>query len=389
LLAIELARPSLGWTLITTAARMAQDAGYHRLPPYSVAPEATKKRLIFWFIYAIDRGMSLNLGRPPTLQDYDISVDRPRVPEEINDWYGRMYLGWIDFAELQGQIYEQLYSARAQRQPPETKVPLARALAARALKMKEVFAFDVANYPFEEDMREALLSTQIVLVCAQTLIYRMIPPAPSPSNRPHHPLKFCDEALAAAREALTMHNHAWNILKHRGTEEWQLFIHWTLLWCPFIPYIVVFGNVIADRNAQDLKLLEQVVDTLQKAAALGPGVRKLYHACRNFHQIGSMYLSQGGTGDVNNTSSQQGPQPTTTSATSGHLQTPQTSEPSSLVRPDFPFADTGIPDLPLFQPDWDGIQDGWDFNFDDGTQRDMSAFFGQYLNGPGNGFQSI
>ncbi len=367
---------------------MAQDAGYHRLPPYSVAPEATKKRLIFWFIYAIDRGMSLNLGRPPTLQDYDISVDRPRVPEEIDALHGQLYLGWIDFAELQGQIYEQLYCARAQKLPPETKVSLARALAARALKMKEVFVFDTADDPFDQDLQEALLSTQIVLACALTLIYRTIPPAPLPSNRPHHPLKFCDEALVAAREALTMHNDAWNLLKHRATEEWQLFIHWTLLWCPFIPYIVIFGNVVADRNAQDLKLLETVVDTLERVAALSPGVRKLYHSCRTFHQIGSMYLSQGaGTADVN-VPSQQVLQPPT-SATFDDVQTPHASNPSWSVRPEFPFTDTGIPDLPLFQPDWDGIQEGWNFGLDDGTQRDMSAFFGQYLNGPSNGFQSI
>ncbi|KAK5257710.1 hypothetical protein LTR40_009348, partial [Exophiala xenobiotica] len=297
MMALELSRPSLAWALITTATRMVQDAGYHRLPAYSVAPEATKKRLLFWFIYAIDRCMALNLGRSPSLQDYDITTEWPKIPEELDGPFGRMYLGWISLGELQGQIYEQLYCARAQRQPPELRAQLARSLASKLLEMKDYFEIDFEGQPFAEACSENLSSSRICLASILTLIYRMIPADPLPSGLPPHPLKFNDLAVQSAREAVTMHNNAWDTLKYRERNEWHLFVHWTMLWSPFIPYIVVFGNTIADRNAADLELLKAVVSGLESVADMSPGVGKLYRACRIFYQIASMVLAQDGVGN--------------------------------------------------------------------------------------------
>lgn len=380
MMALELSRPSLAWALITTATRMVQDAGYHRLPPYSVAPEATKKRLLFWFIYAIDRSMALTLGRSPSLQDYDITTEWPKIPEELDGPFGRMYLGWISLGELQGQIYEQLYCARAQRQPPELRAQLAKSLASKLLEMKDYFEIDFEGQPFSEAFSENLSSSRICLASILTLIYRMIPPDPLPSGMPPHPLKFNDLAIQSAREAVTMHNNAWDTLKYRERNEWHLFVHWTMLWSPFIPYIVVFGNTIADRNAADLELLKAVVNALESVADMSPGVGKLYRACRIFYQIASMYLAQDGVDDE---PVLQGP--AYPPAASSMQVLPQYLVPAWL-QASFSSSDAGMPELPLFQQDWNDMLDGWDLGTDGRDSRDNSTIFGQHLSGaPGTG----
>lgn len=367
-------RLSLGWTLVSAASRMLQDAGYHRLPPYSIAPEAARKRILFWLIYSLDRSMALNLGRSPNIQDCDITVELPRVPEELNGPFGLMYVGWIRLGELQGQIYEQLYCARAQKQPPEVKGHRARALAARLFDMEAHFKIEFQEHPFAEAFSENLHSTRIVMAALLTLIYRMIPPDPLPSGRQHHPLKFHDLAIESAREAVIMHNDAWNMLRHRQRQEWHLFVLWTVQCSPFVPYIVLFGNAIADRNVEDLQLLKEVVDGLESVADMSPGAGKLYRACQTFYQIASIYLAQA---KADSNESQQGDlfDPSTTSERNipQHAQAPAQSSISSL--------DAGMSELPLFQQDWDDMLEGWHLRADGGDYGDISTFFGQYLGG--------
>ncbi|KAK4934577.1 hypothetical protein LTR10_024197 [Elasticomyces elasticus] len=372
MMALELSRPSLSWTLISSAARMVQDAGYHRLPSYTTAPECTKKRVVFWIVYALDHSMALNLGRSPNLHDCDITVDRPRVPEELENSYGQVYMSWMDFAELQGQIYEQLYCPRAQRQTTEVRANLARALAFKVTDMKTRFNIDPGSIPSPEFGEESMLSMQIVFESTLTLVYRTIPPEPLPSGRQHHPLKFCNEAIESARQALTMHKYAWNALKDRETDEWHSFLQWTVLWCPFIPYTVLFGNVIADRNSDDLGLLGNVVSFMEAVANMGPGIGKLYRACRIFYQIASIYLSQPGSDVAASVSQGLG------SSSYASTRHPLQHGSFAPLENGMHLGDTMIPDLPLFPQDWDVMLDGWDLGTDSGPGA-MSTFLEQYL----------
>ncbi|KAL2436650.1 hypothetical protein ABEF95_012747 [Exophiala dermatitidis] len=375
MLAMEQSRNAFAWTLITNAARMVQDAGYHRLPPYSVAPEAAKKRLLFWIVYALDRGMALNLGRSPSLQDCDITVDRPKFPEEVTGTWGALYVNWIDFAELQGQIYEKLYCPRAQKQPIEMRVQQARDLAGRLLALRDTVLVNSEKTPFPEALSELMLSVDIVLDATLTLIYRVIPPAPLTPSRTPHPLKFCDEALQSARMALIKHNRTWEIMKHRAGEQWRLFIYWTLVWVPFIPFLVVFGNVIADHDVDDLRLLEQVVCTLQGAAQASDGVSKLYRACTVFSHVATVYLGKGqGHADPTNHTSYQ----TGESAQPGHNVGPT---PTYALQPETSFGATGLQDIPFSQQDWNDMFDDWDFGLGAENAREMSTFLESSLAG--------
>ena len=143
---MDLARPAIAWKLVSAASRMCLDMGLHRQPANATGYEAKKKRLLFWLTYALDKGLALTFGRTPNIHDYDITVERPRPKEDFEGVWGFYYTGWMDYAELQGQILEQLFSAQAQRESQDVRSQRARALAARLKYLSQSFD-SVSNCP--------------------------------------------------------------------------------------------------------------------------------------------------------------------------------------------------------------------------------------------------
>ena len=124
--------PSLCWTLTTTAARLCQTLGYHRASSVKDdSPEsAAMKRSLFWYTYWIDKTLALRLGRSPSIQDYEIDIDfpAPSPGSSLSAW-DVMGISSIEFATQHGQVYEQLYSPAALRQPEAERVRRALRLA--------------------------------------------------------------------------------------------------------------------------------------------------------------------------------------------------------------------------------------------------------------------
>jgi hypothetical protein len=119
---MDTARPSVAWVLISASCRMCLDLGLHRQPANSNNAMGREQRVVFWYAYACDKGLALNFGRTPNIHDYDITVERPRLPGDLDDRaFGRYFLGWLEFAEFQGVLMEQLFSARAQEAPQEER----------------------------------------------------------------------------------------------------------------------------------------------------------------------------------------------------------------------------------------------------------------------------
>ena len=116
---------------------MALNAGLHRLEKIQDDAENQTKRLLFWHIYSMDRALALNHGIAPNIPDYDIQTEKPSLPDDIDGHMGHIHMHWIDLSELQGQIYVQLYSAQAEREPLEAKVDSARQLAIHCLEIQE------------------------------------------------------------------------------------------------------------------------------------------------------------------------------------------------------------------------------------------------------------
>jgi hypothetical protein len=110
--------------------------GYHCLKIDSSDSQAHQKIITFWFVFSIDRGLSLNFGRSPSLQDYDVTASRPTLVEAQGDRDLFFCFVGVELAYLQGDVYEQLYSGRAQSESADVKAQHARVLADRMIRLR-------------------------------------------------------------------------------------------------------------------------------------------------------------------------------------------------------------------------------------------------------------
>ncbi|KAL9032414.1 MAG: hypothetical protein Q9180_006513 [Flavoplaca navasiana] len=301
----------------------------------------------------MDRSMALSFGRAPNIQDYDIQTDRLTLPEDTDSPTGPMLACWVDVAELQGQTYHQLYSAHAQNQPSESKVAAAKQLAARCLELQRNFQVYSNSYNhFFEGLQVQEIGFQSLLA----MIYRMVPPIES-----DHPLQFGRDCILSARAALKFHNEGWSKVGATGKisdDDWRVFVHWSTLFSPFVPFICVFGNVIAQCDLQDLALLGEFVSTLQSAAEQSHSIKKLHYACNSFHQIAKAFVAR---------RSQHLP-PSATGANSNCMDW-QSFDGTSGESPFQPLSDTL-----LSQQDWDSMLSEWDLGLGTLDARQMSSF---------------
>lgn len=307
--AIELSKPSLAWQLNCSAATLCTSLGYHRLSPHQPPSDKTpsqpppakdalsqKKQALFWFAYMLDKGLALRFGRASVLQDYDIALPRSvpgtdtiigRIngPTALPDPWHEVLEFWIRYAEIQGQTYEYLYSSTALQRSVEERVESARTLVAKltavATRTAELNAVIAAEESRKSQDPLTLMSINMVLKSDEVshysslaLIYRAIPP--SEHGRPS---RFNDECLAAARAAFASHQACMEI-----TASSQFmnagYLHWTILYAPFVPFIVIFCHAIETSDKEDLKRLEEFANSLQAARAVSEAVDKLHRLCR-------------------------------------------------------------------------------------------------------------
>jgi hypothetical protein len=216
--------------VVATAARLCQNSGYHRESTYnsSLSPaEKNRRKWLFWALYGFDHAFALNFGQPPNIQDYDITLDMPRLGDSGDVLSQQLWL-WVDLARWQGDVYEQLYSAKAQRAPHEARIEKARELANVGYGYMEKFKvlliekpFPTQDYP-EDHQRGVAASVQVVMYSILTLICKVIP---ATAMKSPHPIQFSEDCVAAARGALTALNEAWTHIQN-GDDGWRMFAHW-------------------------------------------------------------------------------------------------------------------------------------------------------------------
>ena len=137
--AIEMSKPSLCWTMISTAANLAQHLGYHRYQTMKddTEEERSAKIHLFWFIYMMDKTLSLRLGRASAIQDWDMSLPYPNIDSD-HARFGSlvqqgqrgtsMLLYWIKVSQIQGQAYKDLFSPAGSLRTPEERARTATEL---------------------------------------------------------------------------------------------------------------------------------------------------------------------------------------------------------------------------------------------------------------------
>lgn len=181
------------------------------------------KSILFWCTYMLDKGLSLRLGRASILQDYDISL--PHIAPEAKAAYPgtEVMTLWIKHAQIQGRIYERLYSPGALRQSEMYRVEQVGILAAEQKNLMsqsmKLFAEFNASESAEGRMFAIMLkSDEVSYLSSLTLTYRAMPPTGT------HSRTFSDECIDSARAAMSCHQEAMDMMDDQSLK--IVYIHW-------------------------------------------------------------------------------------------------------------------------------------------------------------------
>jgi hypothetical protein len=118
---------------------MCLSLGFHRLAPTAVeTSQIRNNRFLFWSVYALDKSVSLRVGRTSVLQDFDISSPLPAYPEnpKHNHWH-EVSLCWISFGRFQGRVFPELFSVSALSGDQGSRADKAKKLASELCEWRK------------------------------------------------------------------------------------------------------------------------------------------------------------------------------------------------------------------------------------------------------------
>ncbi|KAF1812100.1 hypothetical protein P152DRAFT_449879 [Eremomyces bilateralis CBS 781.70] len=287
--AVEISKPSLCWTITTNAVAMCKTLGYHRISSMKNDSQEVKasKMVNFWLLYIIEKSLALRLGRASNIHDYDISL--PSVSSLSFEGYpfGQVLTYWVRVAEIQGKVYEELFSPGASGKSESDRTRSARFLV---FEMDDAWSkYQTLSFQPEygEYMNVLTKSDQVAHQSVLVLIHRAMPPDDFSTSQ------FSSECLEVSRKALKSHESTSKHFKGKGEEYWSGYLHWAVLQAPFTPYMVLFCHVIASNDDSDLQLLESFVQSLKPSKPQSEGIEKMYRLCYVFHQVAKLYVDSG------------------------------------------------------------------------------------------------
>ncbi|RFN44628.1 fungal specific transcription factor domain-containing protein [Fusarium flagelliforme] len=276
--AIELSKPSLSWTLSAKASELCQTLSYHRLASMKndKHDDFQYKQFLFWSIYFIDKSLSLRLGRPSTIPDWDITVPQPTTNDSIPEAVLAYFVLSIETARCQGNIYEMLYAPKSMAQPDEVKQSRVEALISD-LQSLDAKVWETNTKWHEEAKKESgedlidffHISDKVLRLSLLTLVHRAAPPIPGSTTT------FSYNCVATARATLEKHEECVAHMHRSATPYLATYIHWTLLFAPFIPFIVIFCHVIETQDEADLNRLRAFVTSIQSASSVSEPAAKI------------------------------------------------------------------------------------------------------------------
>ncbi|KAL0943723.1 fungal specific transcription factor domain-containing protein [Colletotrichum truncatum] len=291
--AVEVAKPSLAWTLNSAAAQLCQSLGYHRIASVRSGnrDDEDYKIFLFWSVYFVDKSLSLRLGRPSTIQDYDITVPYPSSASQMHGSLMSYFCLWVIVSGIQGKTYEQLYSPEAISQPALVREGRARGLAAELQRVTERTQETHAQYlkaaidaVGQNTMDFFNVSDEVLRLSLLTIIYRAVP------SPPGSPTTFSTECIDAARATLQRHQDCVEIMAKDGYYLFPMYMNWTILFAPFVPFIVIFCQVMETSESEDLARLQAFVDSIQAAKEFTEASARLYRLFQVLYNVALRYV---------------------------------------------------------------------------------------------------
>lgn len=102
-------------SLFSAAARKCLDLGLHELPPGVADLYQSRGRKVLWYVFLMDKGLALTLGRPQALHFYDVSTDTSSHPDDVLGIPVKVAAAFYELAVIEGEMMPQLFSAAARR----------------------------------------------------------------------------------------------------------------------------------------------------------------------------------------------------------------------------------------------------------------------------------
>ncbi|KAE9381116.1 hypothetical protein N431DRAFT_1642 [Stipitochalara longipes BDJ] len=281
------ARPALCWTLVSTGARLCQSLGYHRESEILRSPPelGDAKRHVFWMLYMIDKIMSLNLGRASSFPDYDIDVEIFTLNQDSKFYaWDKVLIAFIELCKLQGQMYDELYSARARRQSLVTR---ARIVEERA---SSLFAWHVGLKKINTQNSQDSNDLDLIISWSDFFYYYILTLLYGAKTSPVAATHISSERYQAARMALQCHVQSCAKLSANKTPSMRAYSGWILLFSSFAPFLVVFTHSIASHSREDVELLSQVLQTLEVGRSISAATNRLYEDCKAFLRFATAFV---------------------------------------------------------------------------------------------------
>ncbi|KAF4764121.1 hypothetical protein HAV15_001652 [Penicillium sp. str.  len=333
-------KPFAAWTFISRASLMAQALGLHNKLVMATEPteESQRGMRLFWGLYALEKAVSLRLGRSSTIRDHDITVPRLLLDRNMTSLLHNRLPDWIEVASLYGRVYDNIYSPSALSQPPSLRESRTRALAAElerimasrvefyvshslpiflcmAAGMETKFGpsfYSRANFGVQKrpnqwtshvvhpgPSRFIIHANRAIEYSILASIYRGIPSGQSSSLTP------CPQCISAARATLKEIEVCISMLADAvlWSPNLDIWVNEIILLAPFMPFLILFCSIIETSNSSDLDRLRQLVDSLQSMAQ-----SPRYSACskqlrilKALYDVAAKYVeakAKGQSGDV-------------------------------------------------------------------------------------------
>ncbi|KAL6235262.1 hypothetical protein BDW75DRAFT_240316 [Aspergillus navahoensis] len=284
------------WTYLSLAFNMCQTLGLHRNattlsdPP----PLVDSKRHAFWALYTIDKNVSLNIGVTSHFQDHDIdtALYTPSTDEKQRAW-DLINLITVEFAAIQGKVYDQLYSISAMRINEQEKMERIRGLSANLMAVRNrLLAIDVSpDLLYSESLHGMTACADFIAYSVLTVIYRaqtQTQGQPRPST-----LAISSQCYEAACLALHSHLKTITYFRDRKAHKQAEYVNSILLYPSFTPFIIVFTHAIATSSTTDLRLLQETVRSLDLIKGVSRGSAHLHSICASFARAAQVLVTSG------------------------------------------------------------------------------------------------
>ncbi|GLA52319.1 hypothetical protein AnigIFM63604_009168 [Aspergillus niger] len=310
------------WTFLSLAFNMCQSIGLHRRSTLEKDEFAIAeaKRHAFWALYTIDKNISLNIGVTSHFQDHDIDADlyAPSNDPKYRPW-DLMGLVIVEFANVQGRVYDQLYSTSACRADDEQRSASIERLSSDLMTVRDkLLAIDVSRGLYADSLHGMAACADFIAYSVLTVIYRA-------QTHPRDVMAVSSQCYASATAALQSHLKCFTYFRGRQTHKQTEYVNWILLYPSFTPFVIVFTHAITTASTADLALLQDTASSLELIKGLSRGSMHLYTICDAFVRAAQILVNS---------------QQTLTGLEQhqdGSLVIPTTDGPGNIALPDVPW----------------------------------------------------